>query len=279
MNIGRSVLLVLALVALAAAGVWYSVLFENNSEEALYFFNVGQGDAQMIAAGRARFLIDTGPDSSVLGELGRALPFLEKRIDVIFLSHIQQDHAGGVFELIDRYDVGVVAWNGVRTPLWEDLSKRLAEKDIAVVELSAGDTVSFKDHVVGVLWPQASDVPPEVNNTSLVLRYRCGDLSALFTGDVSDKVEKTLTRLWDIDVDVLKVAHHGSKYSSSADFLSEASPALAVIDVGKNSYGHPTEEVLARLNAVGSRILRTDADGTIKLVPHNAGVDVFSLTR
>jgi len=279
MNIGRSVLLMLALVALVAAGVWYSVLFESNSEEALYFFNVGQGDAQMIAAGRARFLIDTGPDSSVLGELGRALPFLEKRIDVVFLSHIQQDHAGGVFELIDRYDVGVVAWNGVRTPLWEDLSKRLAEKDIAVVELSAGDSVSFKDHVVSVLWPQASDVPPEVNNTSLVLRYRRGDLSALFTGDVSDKVEKTLTRLWDIDVDVLKVPHHGSKYSSSADFLSEASPALAVIDVGKNSYGHPTEEVLARLNAVGSRILRTDADGTIKLVPHNAGVDVFSLTR
>jgi len=279
MNIGRSVLLMLALVALVAAGVWYSVLFESNSEEALYFFNVGQGDAQMIAAGRARFLIDTGPDSSVLGELGRALPFLEKRIDVVFLSHIQQDHAGGVFELIDRYDVGVVAWNGVRTPLWEDLSKRLAEKDIAVVELSAGDSVSFKDHVVSVLWPQASDVPPEVNNTSLVLRYRRGDLSALFTGDVSDKVEKTLTRLWDIDVDVLKVPHHGSKYSSSADFLSEASPALAVIDVGKNSYGHPTEEVLARLNAVGSRILRTDADGTIKLVPYNAGVDVFSLTR
>jgi competence protein ComEC len=279
MNIGRSVLLVLALVALVAAGVWYSILFESNSEEALYFFNVGQGDAQMIAAGRARFLIDTGPDSSVLGKLGRALPFLEKRIDVIFLSHIQQDHAGGVFELIDRYDVGVVAWNGVRTPLWEDLSKRLAEKDIAVVELSAGDSVSFKDHVVSVLWPQASDVPPEVNNTSLVLRYRRGDLSALFTRDVSDKVEKTLTRLWDIDVDVLKVAHHGSKYASSAGFLSEASPALAVVGVGKNSYGHPTEEALARLNAVGSRILRTDADGTIKLVPHNAGVDVFSLTR
>ena len=100
-------------------------------------------------------------------------------------------------------------------------------------------------------------------------------IKVLFTGDIGEKVEKYLTNNFDITADILKVPHHGSKYSSSEEFLAAARPKISSIEVGKNSYGHPTDEVLNKLASIGSQIFRTDQNGTIKIVISENEINIF----
>ena len=255
--------------------VWVFGVLHVGDELSLYFFSVGQGDSEMVVSDGVHMLIDGGRGDRVLSALERTIPWYQKRIDVLVISHPEQDHLGGLFDVVTYYDVGVVVWNGQRNTLWNEFASLLSEYDIPVVVLGAGDALSFGDVKVDVLWPFT--LGSETNDNSLVLRMTTPYGKALYTGDISSVSEASLVSQYTIDVDVMKLPHHGSKYSSSRALLSAASPLLSIVEVGKNSYGHPTADVIQRVEEVGSMLFRTDTDGDLKVLPSEDGWELFRI--
>lgn len=266
-----------ALIVLCAVNglVWGSVIAGDVSDEtSFYFLDVGQGDSEIVRSGGTVYMIDGGKNNLGTEALANILPFLRRRIDVLFVSHPQQDHLGGLFDVIRRYDVGVVLWNGEQNELWDSFSSVLSARHIPAFSVARGDAVRRDADEFLVAWPPAGVVSSDENDRSLVLFFSNGTTTALYAGDVTEKVEHALTTSTLLPVDLLKVAHHGSKYSSSQNFLKALRPLVAVIEVGKNSYGHPTQEVLTRLTDIGARIFRTDQNGTICVTKSEVGIHV-----
>lgn len=244
------------------------------------FLDVGQGDASLIELENdVQVLIDGGPPNGRLtAALGEILPPYDRTVELVVLTHPELDHYGGLIELLDRYEVGAFIDTGVTKDVeaYEVFTKELEMQKVRRITLRAGDHIRYGTHVFAVLSPD--DVlayAKEKNDTSMVLAFESNGAQFLFTGDIGAEVERVVARSLAEPVDVLKVAHHGSKFSSAADFLSIARPALATIGVGKNSYGHPTREALARLEASGARVYRTDRDGSIVMRVENGAIRVF----
>lgn len=234
------------------------------------FFDVGQGDSIFIQTPQKhQVLIDGGPSyTKVLEGLSSEMPFGDKEIDLIILSHPESDHMTGLLSVLENYKVDNILWTGIEKEgeKFETWKRMIAEEGADIYYANKGDRIVMNDVIMEVVSPEESlrgKEFKESNDTAVVTKLSYKNSSFLFTGDISSKQEKLLG---DIDVDVLKVAHHGSKYSTSDYFLEKATPLLAVIQVGKNSYGHPTEEVLTRLNNSGIKILRNDTNGNIKIV-------------
>ena len=259
--------------------VWYYVLTGEQDDLDIYFLDVGQGDSELvILPGDVRVLIDGGPDKSVLFELSQILPKTDRYIDLVVMTHAQLDHFGGLYDVVDRYKVGAFISTGREgeSEAWKEFEELLQEKKIPVILLGAGDGIRYKDSNFIVLSPdQALLNNQEINESSLVVELFSEGAKSLFTGDVGFETENFLADTYDIDTDILKVPHHGSRFSSGLNFLMEATPAVSIIEVGKNSFGHPTEAALSRLRSAGSSIYRTDEDGTVHL-EINDGVVLIS---
>jgi competence protein ComEC len=198
---------------------------------------------------------------------------------MVFLSHPDADHIGGTPEILQRYRVGVVFTNGDESDseIYRDFKKSLAESGTREIVLSRGDRVRYGDAEFRVLWPpkEYEERGDESNENSLVLLFSHAGRNSLYTGDAPEKIEKLF--LSDLPlVDVLKVGHHGSKYSTGEDLLLKTRPRLALIGVGKNSYGHPSSETLQRLQKFGIPVFRTDEKGTLR-VPFSEPLAVFSV--
>jgi competence protein ComEC len=257
---------ILAWTAVLALGL-------NNFLE-INFFDVGQGDSIFIETpSQNQILIDGGPGSSVLEKLGREIPFWDRTIDLVVLTHPEADHMSGLIEVLKRYKVENVLWTGVKkdTSEYEKWSKTL-EKEVAnVIIARAGEKITAGKAEIEVLWPLESMENKELsesNDSSVILRMVYGQKSFLFTGDAAKISEESLVSGGAlIDSDVLKIGHHGSKTSSSDEFLEKISPEIGVIEVGReNKYGHPNQDVLDRLLKYAIKILRTDIDGDIKMI-------------
>jgi len=237
------------------------------------FFDVGQGDAIFVETPQKhQILIDGGPDSSILEKLAKELPFWDRSIDVIILTHPEKDHLAGLIEVLKRYKVDYILWTGVvrqtsENDKWRNLLK---EEKGEIVIVKAGQKMKAGEVWFNILSPAENlerKESKDSNDTSVVFRLVFKQNSFLFTGDISSLIEKELIEQGvNLISDVLKIGHHGSKHSTSNSFLEAVSPEVAVIQVGKNSYGHPTEEVLQRLKKFDIEILRTDKDGDIKIV-------------
>ncbi len=229
------------------------------------FLDVGQGDAILISRGSEQVLIDTGNNSrALLSELGAFLSPWDRTIEAVLLTHPDQDHVGALPELLAKYDVRLLLSADMpeTTEIGRTIRRNIEDRHIRVIHPSAGLSVAFSPETrMETLFPDASFVPDpkNTNASSVVERLRAGTDSFLFTGDLP----KEETVLPAEDIRVLKVAHHGSKYSTSDAFLDRMTPEEAVISVGKNSYGHPAEEVLKRLEAHGIKVFRTDTSGAI----------------
>ena len=270
-KVGKNkVIIVVAALAILDVLVYIHLLARNPNITA-YFLDVGQGDSALVRLeGTVDVLIDGGPPNNrVVRALGDVLPFIDRYIDVVLITHVQSDHIGGLIEVLRRYNVGVVLWNGVgaETAVFQELYRIIQERNIPFIVVGVGDTLCYRSSCFIVLAPSeilkgASDM----NDTSVVVLLKNQDISFLFTGDISTRVERLLREQYYLSVDVLKVAHHGSRYSSSEAFLSAIRPKVAVISVGRNSYGHPTSETLKRLANVGAQVLRTDMHGTVRIV-------------
>lgn len=255
----------------ADASLWAVILRDRAyvGGNELYFFDVGQGDGQLVLlSGGEKVLIDGGPTGAVLDGLGRVLSPLDRRIDVVMMTHPQLDHFAGLIEVLNLYDVGVFVGSGrvADVEAYRELREALMKNEVPYVQMKEGDAIMIGDARLDILGPSDEEVlSGELNDSSLVALLTVPEFKALYTGDIGFMVEERLVRDYDIDVDVLKVGHHGSRFSSGEVFLKEITPAISVIGVGKNTYGHPTKTVLDNLLRYGSRIFRTDTDGLIKI--------------
>ena len=266
----------LGFTALTGA-IWWAVFAVQGHVGTLLFiaFDVGQGDSLFFESPfGTQILVDGGPDDAVLEKLGSVMPFWDRSLDVVLLTHPDADHITGLVEVLKRYDVGLVVETGVlhTSGVYEEWLRVLERKNIPIAYVAEGDELIIDEHTrLSVLSPLTSPKGkeiPKTNNTSIIARLVYNDVSFLLTGDAEQDVEKILAVLSEdaLDADVLKVGHHGSKTSTSADLLAAVTPDVAVISLGKrNTYGHPHPEVIARLEEWQVPILRTDIQGDIRL--------------
>ncbi len=238
------------------------------------FFDVGQGDAIFVETPqRHQILIDGGPSEDLfLEKLSKEIPFYDRSIDLIILTHPERDHLRGLIGVLKAYKVDYVLITGVEKESKDyQFFKKLTEKEKAkVIFAKRGERILAGKVSLIVLFPFESlkgKIFKNTNNTSIVSLLKFNKISFLFTGDIYKKIEKELIREVNLKADILKVAHHGSKTSSSGEFLKAVSPKIAVISVGKeNIYGHPHQEVLERLKKFNINIFRTDKSGDIKFL-------------
>lgn len=250
------------------------------------FLDVGQGDSIFIESPQKhQILIDGGPNSLVLQKVARIMGPFDKTIDLVILTHPDKDHIQGLIDVLSRYKIYHVLWTGVARegPEYQkfiEVLKRQKEKGAKIMTAKQGRKVKAGNITMDILYPfenlSGRYFEKTSNDTSVISRLVFGETSFLFTGDITSKTEKELVaKNINLDSDVLKVPHHGSKYSSSNVFLKSVRPKVAVILVGKNSYGHPTAEVLQRLENFGIEILRTDRDGDIKVISDGKTFNIY----
>jgi competence protein ComEC len=239
------------------------------------FLDVGQGDAILIqTASHQDILVDGGPGfQSISWELGKRLPFWDRTIELVVLTHSHTDHLNGLLEVLQRYRVKQVLYIDTvdDSPQWQEWLKLINEKGIKSTYAHAGQiiTLGTEATTIEVINPILNSSIP-VGDNGIVLRVSDGKFSFLLTSDITEEAElDIITRRENLTSTVLKVGHHGSNYSSSAEFLAVVEPKLAVISVGAdNNYGHPGEETMDRLSdEVGlGNIYRTDENGTVEFI-------------
>ncbi len=268
---------ILGAFALAAGCVWSAVFWVQAQEGLLrlFVFDVGQGDAIFIAApGGGQVLIDGGPDSTVLTRLGEVMPFWDRSIDAVILTHPHADHLDGLIAVLERYGVGVVVESGVEHSIaeYEVWRRKIRELGIPRIVAVRGGIMRLGGGArLDVLLPDRPYDARRVRNiheAAIVLKLSFASTTALLMADAELSRERELLASGiNIHADLLKVGHHGSKTSTSEVFLRAVRPRLAAISVGaKNRYGHPAGEVLDRLQAAGVEIFRTDRDGTVTFI-------------
>lgn len=248
---------------------FYQIYLEANPLE-IIFLDVGQGDSILIQKGMRQILIDGGPSGKTeLAKLGQYIPYNDREIEIVVATHPDKDHIAGLVEVAKNYQIDEVLLTGAEkdTAVYKEWRDVLSYNKTETLEIWRGTKVKFDDAELKIIHPQEKVEASvgDANNSSIVARLDYGENSFLFTGDVESNAENEILESGEnIDVDTLKIAHHGSKYSSSEAFLDAASPEEAVISVAaSNSYGHPTQEVLEALKKRNIRILRTDEMGDI----------------
>lgn len=284
--------------ALAAVAFWQ---YDFVSRPRVIFFDVGQGESIFIDLyGNNQILIDGGSGKEVLDKLGKYMPFYDKKIEFLIMTHPDKDHMGGLIEVLKYYKVDRILENGIKceTEICGEWDELIAEKNIPVEYAEFGQTINVMEANINVLYPFENLKGQTVkndNDTSIVLKviiknksiksekkadeYFIGGSerkisiqdqngnpgsSYLLTGDAGFKAEKDLLgKNINLQSGILKVSHHGSKNSTSNDFLEAVKPGKSIISVGKNSYGHPAKELLNRLKNINSEILRTDEMGDL----------------
>lgn len=261
----------LTLAVLLNVFVWPCVFFTPTPTLEVSFLNVGQGDAIFIEGPTGiQMLIDGGRDRSVLRELGKRMGPLDRSLDLVVETHPDADHIGGLTPVFKSYDVGAFMSPGIPnittpTQALEDavaheviLKPILARRGMRV-DLGGGAYAE-------VLFPDRNVEQLETNTGSVVLRVVYGNTSFFLSGDSPEAVENWLVQLdgEELQSDVLKAGHHGSRTSTGEPLLSLADPEVVIISAGKdNSYGHPHKEVLERITTSGAKTLSTAEEGTI----------------
>jgi len=265
-----------AVLGLLAAAIWLSRGLPDGRLH-VYFLNVGQGDAILVMAPDGRqILVDGGPSpTALLNELGAVLPFWDRTLDLVVLTHPDGDHITGLIPMLDRYrvvrvlDVPQSDAAPEAVPWLERLQTYGVPRDYA----RRGMRVPVGEMLFTVLHPgpePLTGTASDDNNNAIVLRLDYGRFSVLLSGDAEREAEEALIAAGlPLRADVLKVGHHGSNSSTSAAFIAAVQPQLAVISVGQeNPFGHPHPAVLARL--AGIQVLRTDRHGRIEVISDGA---------
>ena len=269
------------LLYMALTGIYLFLPISNYGPELrIYALDVGQGDSYLIETPSGhRILIDGGPSIKVVEELDAIIPIWDRHIDMLMLSHSDLDHVAGVGQVLRRYEVGHVFKPAVKGDsssykAFEQLSKKYPGSNFGY-----GSSIALEDgvHIVG-LWPKVSkfSLAQDANALSQVSLLQYGEFSALFTGDIDTQAAQVIQKViaWP-DIEMLKVPHHGSRFGLAERQLLEMSPLISIISVGSdNRYGHPAPSTIDLLDAVGSRIYRTDDNGRVLVFVDEAGFGV-----
>jgi competence protein ComEC len=272
--IRRRIVSASALVCWATVAITITSRPDRSQDLLMFFLSVGQGDAIAIRTPRGEWAVVDGGPRTPSFDAGRAvvLPFLRKngvsRLAAVVVTHGDADHLGGIPHIVQEMEPRLVLDPGqpIGTNLYVDYLRSL---DIAGSEwraARAGDSFTIDSVRVEVLHPSSEWISREVspNENSVVMRVTFGCFQALLTGDIGRPAEMELDEIVG-EADLLKVAHHGSAGSSDQSFLEAVSPRLAVISVGRNRFGHPSPEVLARLEKTSASVFRTDIGGTVTI--------------
>jgi len=266
--------------------IYYIVFYENRDFLTVAFLDVGQGDAIFIESPDGKqILIDGGRNQKVLRQLSKVMPFYDRSIDMLVATHPDADHVGGLPAVLESYKVDFVMEPGVssKSSVYQEFENLIEEKGVKKVlarqgmkiflcNLKGAEIEPLSSNGCGifleVLFPiRDIDVSGlEPNTSSIVLKLTHGENSFLFTGDSPKSIEKYLVETLGnyLDIDVLKLGHHGSKTSTSDLFLGFTSPDYAIISAGLNNrYGHPHQEVLDLLGQFEIDLFRTDEVGNI----------------
>lgn len=272
---------ILAVVAFILLGLGTITIFQlqNLDKTRLIFCDVGQGDAILITSGTRQILVDGGPGNKILDCLGAKMPFWDREIEMVVLTHPQQDHMEGLLGVLTRYEIATVVTTNVanETQLFGEWQKALASEGARIYEPDVDDQFvvdAARGETLSVLWPSSTkvtewqaDAPSDLNETSIVMRLDTGNSSAnrcvYLTGDLPKEI---LVGLIDRQCEILKISHHGSRTGTDKEILEKAKPRVAVIQVGRNNrFGHPHKEVLDQLVSQDIDILRNDTDGTVEI--------------
>lgn len=237
----------------------------NNNLE-IYYFDVGQADSILIKEKNTNILIDAGNNED--GE--NLVNYLKNdlnidKLNMIIGTHPHEDHIGGLDNIIDSFDIDTILMpNATSTSkTFESVLNSIENKNYKITVPKIDEEFNYDNIKLKVLYTGTNE--KDLNNSSIVLKLTYFNNKFLFTGDATSKVEKKLLNK-DIESDVLKIGHHGSEYSTTNDFLDKVNPKYAIIEVGKNNtYKHPKQTTLDKLNAKNIKVYRTDLDGTIKL--------------
>ena len=255
----------------------------------VFFLDVGQGDSELIRipgeSGYFNVLLDTGEYEYAEGLIQYLQELGIERIDLLIESHPHTDHMGCMARIVQRFEIGSIYMpllpeeQTPTTKAYEKLLDAVMEKNLIVNELYAGAFLEGpEDASFEVLAPRKDEVWEDANNYSAVIRFTYGEDTFLFPGDAESPSEKEILNAgYDVSADVLKCGHHGSRTSTSAKFLKAVNPSYAVISCGaENSYGHPHDGTLQKLEKLGVEILRTDEDGTVLIVSGGHGLELWT---
>ena len=241
----------------------------------IHFFNVGQGDSILIQTScKKDILIDGGPDKTVIEKLGKAMPFWDKTIDFIIITHPHSDHISGLIEVIKRYKIKKILYTGVLydSEAYAELLRQIKRNEIELVEISKQQELALNKNLkLKILFPNENLREKNIknlNNTSIVVKLIYDKNSFLFAADAEYEVEQILLdNKTDVNADILKVGHQGASDSSSLKFLQKVKPQIAIISVGENNkFGHPSLRVIRRLEKLGAKVFRSDQNGDIKII-------------
>jgi competence protein ComEC len=252
-------------------GTWQSAGLSGIDRQYLTvtFLNIGQGDAILLETpDGAQMLIDGGPDATVLRELSATLPWFDRTIDVVLGTHPDKDHIAGLVDVLERYTVSqIITTENTGETTAESYYDALTQEGAAVTMARAGQVYALgASTTVAIFSPANNPVMLETNTASIVTQVRYGNIEFMLTGDAPQSIENYLVGAYgdQLESEVLKLGHHGSKTSSSDEFLAVVHPQFAVVSSGKdNSYGHPAKETVARVTAASIPIINTATEGRI----------------
>lgn len=263
----------------------FSQIESAEGDVTVHFIDVGQGDCILIDTGEKAVMIDCGDvgcDKTILSYLDECGI---RKLDYLIATHPHSDHIGGMAAVASEINIGEIVFPPLSdskiptSKVYTSLLDVIEEKNIPAYDAQYGETIRIgQGTYLNILSPLHDDFD-NINDYSLVIQLVHGSNKFLFTGDIERASENDLLNYYDdLKADVLKVAHHGSISSSMPSFLKAVSPKYAVISVGAgNSYGHPREEILDRLDDIGAQVLRTDQLGTIVLVSDGGNITVHSV--
>jgi len=281
----RAVIVLFICLALTFGLFFYIRLFSDNNFK-IIFFNVGQGDSALIQFGDGqKMLVDCGPDRKVLTKLGKYLPFYDRTIDYLLISHPDSDHYGGCIDVVKRYNVKNIIENGVvknSDPFWVIWSEKIKNEKAAIKNIVGHEVINIASTTLEFFSPDGNlnllEKNKEGNNLSVVFKLVRGNTSVLFVGDAEVPLEQALIQKYclfpdgesgsrlavgttpcsNLHAGYLKIGHHGSDSSSGDDWLGAINPNVAIISVGKNTFGHPSLRILKHLERSRIEAWRTD---------------------
>jgi competence protein ComEC len=267
--------------------LWGIIEFWPDGKMHIVFCDVGQGDATYIKMPQgADILIDGGPNDKVLSCLGRFMPFYDRTIDLVFLTHPQADHFQGLISVLQRYNVNYFVSSDVEATgeEYQKLKQVINKRQVKTKKVFTGDQIKIGESYVSILWPEKNWLAQEntlsgnilssstldTNLFSLLINFKWEKFDLLVTGDMDSNSQTemfnlSLDRLLPEKIQILKVPHHGSKNSFSDNFIKILQPKLSVISVGKNSFGHPNISTINKLQEWG-KVLRTDVNHDIEII-------------
>ncbi len=274
----KVVVIICSLVVLLASVTVYQYLHFHDGKLHVVFCDVGQGDAILIITPNNKHILnDGGPDQKVIDCLSRHMPFWERGIDLLILTHPHADHFFGMFEILQRYRVYAFATEDLnnKTQSYQELLHLLKEKQVSQVRVLAGDVWNVGDVHVQVVGPTESylnqtspggTIGESKEFASVITHLTYGNFSVLLTGDSQASGLENALDMIGSDVTVLQSPHHGSKTALNTSVLQALAPRVAVISVGVNKYGHPSPEILELYKTNNIPYHRTDKEGDVEFV-------------